>query len=193
MKNKHQNGSWNLPTWSLTKPLKIGHPTGKVIFQPPFFRGYVKLQGCNDDGFQCHAVLFCGSFQLFRQPQGLDKLQACNTSTLLASFLRRWSQWAAAPIFCNEPRWAQTQSKAVSLAMLPWQHSLDRRTGQSSKIRRVAGWTHILRNDQDWKSHPPGDENSWPFYPPIIGGHFTFGFGSHELAITNRIAKQDFC
>ena len=31
---------------SLTWPLKSYLPNRKVVFQPPFFRGYVKLQGC---------------------------------------------------------------------------------------------------------------------------------------------------
>ena len=30
-----------------SSPLKISHPKRKVIFQPSFFRGYVKLRGCN--------------------------------------------------------------------------------------------------------------------------------------------------
>ena len=28
-----------------SSPLKIYHPKRKVVFQPPFFRGYVKLRG----------------------------------------------------------------------------------------------------------------------------------------------------
>ena len=36
----------DLPTWSLTYPLKSYLPNRKVVFQPPFFRVYVKLWGC---------------------------------------------------------------------------------------------------------------------------------------------------
>ena len=31
---------------SLSWPLKISHPKRKVIFQPSFFRGYLKFRGC---------------------------------------------------------------------------------------------------------------------------------------------------
>ena len=34
------------PPRSLTQPLKRYLPNRKVVFQPPFFRGYVKLRGC---------------------------------------------------------------------------------------------------------------------------------------------------
>ena len=33
--------------WNLTWPLKIGNPKRKLIFQPSFFRGYVKFRGCS--------------------------------------------------------------------------------------------------------------------------------------------------
>ncbi len=36
----------SIPPRSLTYPLKMDHPNRKVVFQPPFFRGYVKLPGC---------------------------------------------------------------------------------------------------------------------------------------------------
>ena len=35
-----------IPPWSLTEPLKSYLPNRKVVFQAPFFRGFVKLQGC---------------------------------------------------------------------------------------------------------------------------------------------------
>ena len=37
---------WDLHPGNLTKPLKIGNPQRKLIFQPSFFRGYVKFRGC---------------------------------------------------------------------------------------------------------------------------------------------------
>ena len=39
------------PSRSLTKPLKSYLPNRKVVFQPPFFRGYVKLRVCMRDVF----------------------------------------------------------------------------------------------------------------------------------------------
>ena len=40
---------WDLPPRSLTANAteKLPGPNRKVIFQLPFFRGYVKLRGCN--------------------------------------------------------------------------------------------------------------------------------------------------
>ena len=48
-----------------SSPLKISHPKRKVIFKPAFFRGYVKLRGCNncESGFmhaQCSTVFLLG-------------------------------------------------------------------------------------------------------------------------------------
>ena len=36
-----------LPTWKFnSSPLKFCHSNRKVVFQPPIFKGYVKLRGC---------------------------------------------------------------------------------------------------------------------------------------------------
>ena len=43
------------PSLKLTQPLKKGHPKRKLIFQPPFFRGYGKLQANVDTD----PVFFC--------------------------------------------------------------------------------------------------------------------------------------
>ena len=45
-----------IPPGSLTWPLKTYHPKRKVVFQPSFFRGYVKLRGCISSNFQIHNV-----------------------------------------------------------------------------------------------------------------------------------------
>ena len=38
--------AYRIPPRSLTQPLKSYLPNRKVVFQRPFFRGYVKLRGC---------------------------------------------------------------------------------------------------------------------------------------------------
>ena len=44
--NDGVQGKNDIPPGSLTYPLKNYHPKRKVLLQPWFFRGYVKLQGC---------------------------------------------------------------------------------------------------------------------------------------------------
>ncbi len=44
--NSHYKGMNYYSLEVLTWPLKISHPKSKVIFQPSFFRGYVKVRGC---------------------------------------------------------------------------------------------------------------------------------------------------
>ena len=36
-----------VPTWKFNIAGEIYHPQRKVVFQPSYFRGYVKLRGCN--------------------------------------------------------------------------------------------------------------------------------------------------
>ena len=48
-----------IPSRSLTYPLKIRLPKRKLVFQPPFFRGYVKLRGSNH-GLITSRALFLG-------------------------------------------------------------------------------------------------------------------------------------
>ena len=40
-----ESGCWVTPWKFNSSPLKTGHPKSKVIFQPSFFGGYVKLRG----------------------------------------------------------------------------------------------------------------------------------------------------
>ena len=43
-------GGWGCTPWKFNgSPLKIYHPKRRVVFQPSFFRGYVKLRGCSGD------------------------------------------------------------------------------------------------------------------------------------------------
>lgn len=44
-KRNYSNGKKSLPSRKFHIDLKISHPTRKVIFQPPFFGGHVKLPG----------------------------------------------------------------------------------------------------------------------------------------------------
>ena len=58
---------WGLPSRSLTWPLKSYLPNRKRVFQPPFFRGYVKLRGI---------TYFVGKIKfklLFHGPKWLSK------------------------------------------------------------------------------------------------------------------------
>ena len=51
-----------------SSPLKISHPKRKVIFEPSFFRGYVKLRGCNFlVGFNSDLNFWCKKHSFARQ------------------------------------------------------------------------------------------------------------------------------
>ena len=64
-----------------SSPLKIGHPERKLIFQPSFFRGYVKFRGCNHFSKLSISLSFvqstffwmlsCGEYRRVAHHQGL--------------------------------------------------------------------------------------------------------------------------
>ena len=62
---RYSNKSYKLLPGSLTQPLKTCHPQRKVVFQPSFFRSYVKLRGVNISLFFSKLTLSDSIFQLF--------------------------------------------------------------------------------------------------------------------------------
>ena len=75
---------WKINGWNLKNYL----PNRKVLFQPPFFRGYVKFRGCNMES-SCPECFFCFSrfadgFLLKNQHS--DETDQYFLSTLLSIF-----------------------------------------------------------------------------------------------------------
>ena len=98
---RDNSDNWNLwyarcflkglfPTLPKTnKPLKSYLPKRKVVSQAPFFRGYVKLRGCNIDVF---SVAFCFGTFVF--------LLFCPLRSL-----RRWAALASKATWSSEAPW----------------------------------------------------------------------------------------
>ena len=83
----------------------MDHPNRKVVFQPPFFRGYVKLPGCKRwDEFIPNIATTLTMAQI-TNPGGMgDRLPISNFDQKLGKFWRPWvsqENTAGAAIFVS--------------------------------------------------------------------------------------------
>ena len=61
--------------WKFNIALKIRHPKRKVVFQPSFFRGYVKLRGVLEVFYDIWYKMICNAFFSMGQALCYDILQ----------------------------------------------------------------------------------------------------------------------